>query len=75
MGRKNKGKQKLSRGLIIFLLSAIMLLLAFSNCLFNFLMSHGDGGSVYIIPDESTYCSFKVIRMNDGSGDWWIKKF
>jgi hypothetical protein len=26
----------------------------------------------YIIPSESTMLRFKVIRMNEGSGDWWL---
>ena len=62
--------EKMKKILVIILLILIVAL-GFSTELFSNLY-YSIIGNGYIIPSESNIFSFKVTKMNEGSGDYWL---
>lgn len=55
---------------IFIFIGSVILMSLFSNSCSNLLSKIMDDG--FFVPKESNIHSFKVVKMNTGSGDWWV---
>ena len=54
-------------GVITFLIITVLTSTELSTSLWFSITGRG-----YILPDESSIFTFKVTKMNEGSGEWWL---
>jgi len=55
---------------LFFVIFIVVVLFFQENLISNFFLSLSS--KAYYIPKESNFFSFKVLKQNSGSGEWWL---